>query len=504
MTPSEFIKMLNGLKIGITSSRAILFMAKLSTSKTILPFEDFFNRILGVDKMILTGAKEMPQKKMKEKTRYPHPAYAAPKGTSVEKMTKRFVMKLRESLFNIPKAIRTVLRIQKAEKALNEDDLWYIFRENGIMVHPRRRIEELMRYFDHDADGRLNGHDIIHEILGFEPAKGSSYKWRRPRPPIDQNSRDYIEGLRQKAERAACPPDRLRGFFKAYDTHSTGELGYEQLKIMVRAMKADIGGIDMAAEMLSRWSNGRGALTYKEFSEIVLSMSPSSMMSTQEIKTSSTCSEPTLSDADIMSKVAKEIKNRIYKNESAVKEAFSMFDRHQSGEIDPDDFREGIKSLGVPATKSQMKAMFQEWDADGGGTLDREELAAVILGTTQPLEEESATASRSGSRPSSALSRSPSRSPSRSNARSRPQSALGLRSQPPMIKTSTVRSAGGAPRMPKEFLPDNDRCPLTCNQWPSKCSQFSHLACSNTENRRVQQHTKGILGLKALPQICEL
>jgi len=113
--------------------------------------------------------------------------------------------------------------------------------------------------------------------------------------------------------------------------------------------------------------------------------------------------------------------------------------------VDLDEFREGIKALGVPATKPQIAKMFAEWDADGGGTLTIDEMASVVLGTTQPLEESPAAPSSRGARtvpPTASSARH------RHRMTARPQSAV---SHP-----KPTKSHGGAPRMPREFLPPRD------------------------------------------------
>ena len=39
----------------------------------------------------------------------------------------------------------------------------------------------------------------------------------------------------------------------------------------------------MTADLLHKWSKGRGALTYQQFTEIVLKMQPDALTNTQEL-----------------------------------------------------------------------------------------------------------------------------------------------------------------------------------------------------------------------------
>jgi len=271
--------------------------------------------------------------------------------------------------------------------------------------------------------------------------------------------RGHIEALKRKCERVACTPETLRGFFGAYDQDRSGELGYEEMKRMVRTFKADIGGRDVTADLLHKWSNGTGNLTYQEFIERVLRLQPNAMLATQNLAGN----RPTT--PELMNRVAKQIKKRIYKDPPAVARAFEMFDRDHQGEVDPDEFREGIKALGVPATKTQIKKMFEEWDADGGGTLDMAEMSAVVLGTTQPLEDQS--------------SASPTPKKRTPPAAPRPRSAAS-------------RSRGGAPRMPQEFMQVKSRKSRPSSPWDQTLGDTLRLQSALSPSRpRSAQASSG-------------
>ena len=52
-----------------------------------------------------------------------------------------------------------------------------------------------------------------------------------------------------------------------------------------------------------------------------------------------------------------------------VQKAFNVFDTDGSGELDLEEFREAIKSLGIIVTDSQFQELVNEIDQDGSGEL---------------------------------------------------------------------------------------------------------------------------------------
>ena len=79
--------------------------------------------------------------------------------------------------------------------------------------------------------------------------------WKRPRPPLKGKAAQLIKRLKlicplsallsnpqflSTGEHVAVSPQKLRGFFGAYDTTGSGKISYEELKVMVRAYKVMI------------------------------------------------------------------------------------------------------------------------------------------------------------------------------------------------------------------------------------------------------------------------
>ena len=165
MTRGEFISMLKVFGVEIDTPGALHFMSRLIHKKgqKILPFEDFFASILGSDRGVLLGTgKPELREKAREARACPH---AAPVGTSIAKMRDRLVLKLRETLFNVNRAVRLVMKVSKGSQLLGEDELWFLFRDNGIVIHPRRRVIEIVKHYDKNQDGKATA--PIHQLLPY-------------------------------------------------------------------------------------------------------------------------------------------------------------------------------------------------------------------------------------------------------------------------------------------------------------------------------------------------
>ena len=60
------------------------------------------------------------------------------------------------------------------------------------------------------------------------------------------------------------------------------------------------------------------------------------------------------------------LKKKIFADREAVDRGFRFFDRGGGGECNYDDFREGVKALGLPLKKPQIVRLFNDFDDDGG------------------------------------------------------------------------------------------------------------------------------------------
>ena len=54
------------------------------------------------------------------------------------------------------------------------------------------------------------------------------------------NTGPYAQLLARNCERAAAPPARILSFFKRYDTDGSGQLSYDEMRLMVTSIIIDV------------------------------------------------------------------------------------------------------------------------------------------------------------------------------------------------------------------------------------------------------------------------
>jgi Ca2+-binding EF-hand superfamily protein len=63
---------------------------------------------------------------------------------------------------------------------------------------------------------------------------------------------------------------------------------------------------------------------------------------------------------------------------SEIKEAFSLFDKDQSGNIDVVELKDAMKALGIYMNKEQSRTLMEKADKDGSGTIEINEFLALM------------------------------------------------------------------------------------------------------------------------------
>ena len=64
--------------------------------------------------------------------------------------------------------------------------------------------------------------------------------------------------------------------------------------------------------------------------------------------------------------------------EVAMRGAFEQFDTDSSGEIDPSEFEEAMKQMGLRLSSQESAALFSECDEDGSGSIEFKEFATLV------------------------------------------------------------------------------------------------------------------------------
>jgi len=92
-------------------------------------------------------------------------------------------------------------------------------------------------------------------------------------------------------------------------------------------------------------------------------------------------------DMDSPVSVAEQIGNALRENGARIMDLFREWDTDNDGEVSRDEFHKAMPKLGLDVDKEVTNALFDSWDADGGGTIDFKELQKqlrVRSSTTTP------------------------------------------------------------------------------------------------------------------------
>merc|ERR1712054_500612 len=90
-------------------------------------------------------------------------------------------------------------------------------------------------------------------------------------------SKSMVRKLAINCERAAAPPARIFSLFKSFDKDGSGSISYDEIESMVREFGCEVEGMNAAALLLERFTNGKGSMTYMEFVTNVIGLQPDAL-----------------------------------------------------------------------------------------------------------------------------------------------------------------------------------------------------------------------------------
>lgn len=61
-----------------------------------------------------------------------------------------------------------------------------------------------------------------------------------------------------------------------------------------------------------------------------------------------------------------------------ITEAFHLFDKDNSGQIDTDELKDAMRALGVIKNKHELKALMEKADKDGSGQIEIDEFKSLM------------------------------------------------------------------------------------------------------------------------------
>jgi len=371
-------------------------------------------------------------------------------GTPIEKVEKTFVRRMRKRLLNVKSAMNVALkRPGELVTHMNETDLWYLLREQGMMC-TQKDLHEIMEHFDQNRDGKIHFEEFAHELLGLpRPAAVRHVQpFYAKRKPLSEQAQQLIHKLAVKCERAAAAPSRLHGMFKGFDKDGSGSIAYDEFECMVKEFSCEMEGSDAAASLLTRFDkDGQGELSYIEFITDVLGLQANAL----EQEGANEDGEARCSTPVLMQSVSNSLKQKIFANKAAIAKAFAAFDADGGGSLSYAEFRDGLKALGLPITTKQAKQLFREFDKQRKGELETQTFAADVLG----VAGSQANSVRAASRARSVVS-SRSMPAGYASIVPTPRVANPLAPTPGasnQLRKASRGSQGGGPRMPAEFMP---------------------------------------------------
>uniref|UniRef100_A0A672R391 Centrin-3 n=1 Tax=Sinocyclocheilus grahami TaxID=75366 RepID=A0A672R391_SINGR len=138
--------------------------------------------------------------------------------------------------------------------------------------------------------------------------------------------------------------DEIKEAFELFDTDKDKEIDYHELKVAMRALGFEVKKVDVLKILKDYDGEGTGKITFEDFKEVVTDM--------------------------ILERDPKE----------EVLKAFKLFDDDETGKISLRNLRRVARELGEDMSDEDLRAMIDEFDADGDGEINQEEFISIMTG----------------------------------------------------------------------------------------------------------------------------
>jgi len=392
LNPTQFHDLGVEYELGLSPAESRNFMVQYTSGKPFMSFQDFFQNLLGFPHDFFSmkfDAKPKPEKNQQQLVK------KLPKTTTDEKLASLFVRSLRKELYDVHQALTMGLTKERLDTHLTSSDVYRIFHCKGIELS-KIEIQEIIDHYDFDCDGKIDYNELVYELLDLPLPKHVRDTLPAPRrtsrPPLGPRTKSLMEMLRQQCRRCAVSNSKLDHMFSVYDKDGSGSIAYDEVQGMVKEFHLEASGKDAAAVILDRFSPA-GAMTYEEFCTDVVGL-PQGAHQVRELDPE----EERLNPQKLRESVSEAIKGKIYRNPNAVKKAFVMFDKDFGGSVSWPEFRDGFTSLGLPASKAQMKQLFNEFGPNGG-QLSVKPWSRQLLGLDEDASPNKPSSRRHGGTP---------------------------------------------------------------------------------------------------------
>lgn len=361
--------------IEIEPAVAKRFVERFGTNKHI-SFEDFQTQVLGLSRDFFSIDVTSSLLSNKE-DQQPHVAKMLPPDTTTASLASLFTHRLRKKLLKPQQALYNVLKFTPGTPHFDEVSLWEVVRGALGVTLTNTEAAELFAYFDLDCDGKVSKQELLHELLQLPLPSGvrkqSAHPRRQPRPPLGEKNTNLVNQLRIKCEQNAATPKDVEKMFQIYDADGSGRISYDEMKAMVREFHVEVDGKDAAAILLAHFDrSSSGSMDYLAFLHDVL------LLDNCSIAAPTSSGRP--ATAELRESVADSVKARLVANTSAIERAFRRFDVDGGGTISYIEFRDGIKTLGIPILRSQIRDLWKNFEKDAAGNIQTSDFAQAVLG----------------------------------------------------------------------------------------------------------------------------
>jgi len=376
LTVPQFYAMCVDYDLGLSMDESKAFMAQFTSGKPFMSFQDFFQNLLGFPFDFFTMKLDQgatPVKKIDPNDL----VKKLPPTTSEDTITSLFVRSLRRELYDVHTALAIGLKKEHYDNHLTSDHLFKIFHSQSIELS-KTEVAEIMDHYDFDCDGKVDYLELIHELLDLPLPRAIRKSMPAPRrtvrPPLGPRTKQLMEMLRAQCRRAAVSSKKLDRMFSVYDQDGSGSIAYDEVQGMVKEFHCEATGKDAAAIILDRFSPS-GAMNYDEFCSKVVGL-PQGSHQAKELDPE----EERVNPSRLRERISEAIKGKIYRNPTAVKKAFVMFDKDFGGSVSWPEFRDGFKALNLPANKTQVKTLFDDFRPDSDGEIGTKSFSRQLLG----------------------------------------------------------------------------------------------------------------------------
>jgi len=388
ITAEQFFKALNWLGVKVDHKDATKFMAKFTegNSRGIM-FNEFYFGILGLPHDFFSmNLSKPPEKEEKGNPLDRQLGALMPSNTQLDTIVRTFRARIRRKLFDTNNVCKRVLRQMTGQSHFDSRHLFNILHNLGITL-VQADVDSIMAYYDHDRDGKLHFKEFANDILQLPRAEEVRGKARQPHIQLpnfgNKKVKQALHCVLLNCERASAPPKTIMTFLHGYDADGSGQIAYDEFKLMVRDLNCQAEGKDTAAMLLNYFSPSTGVLNYMQFMLQVLGLRPDSLRDMDRLDKPST--------PELISQVASKTKQKLFGTRRAMDKAFAMLDEDRGGAIGRAEFAAGVKNLGLPINGRQADLLFEWLDPDNSGELDATELGHKLQVKDEPLAGQPAT-----------------------------------------------------------------------------------------------------------------